>query len=44
MCDLWEAQMQYWLEESETNGNVEIIKDRGFLRMIKRKLKLVKDN
>lgn len=36
--DLWDAQIQYWLEENDS------IKDRGFLRVIKKRIKFVKDN
>lgn len=35
--DLWDAQIEFWLEDNK-NGNK--ITDNGFLRMLKKKLKL----
>lgn len=35
--DLWDAQIEFWLEDNK-NGNK--ITDNGFLRMLKKKLRL----
>lgn len=41
--DLWSAQMEYWLEKDSSNcENLKI--DGGFLRVIKNKIKHVRNN
>ena len=41
--DLWEAQLEYWLEKDlPTRKNAKV--DGGFLRVIKNKIKFVRNN
>lgn len=42
--DLWDAQIEYWLEKDNLNCKNSVKTDGGFLRVIRNKIKDVRNN
>lgn len=42
--DLWDAQIEYWLEKDNLNCKNLVKTDGGFLRVIRNKIKHVRNN
>ena len=42
--DLWDAQIEYWLEKDNLNCKNLVNTDGGFLRVIRNKIKHVRNN